>query len=194
MNPEGLFVILQCLVLLLVLIMPQHLHYFPHALQNRTPGSHGDISCPPQALQSRTLDGAFALITGIQLFAYILVFQRNVFDVMALSELLPAFVYLALCTAPAWAGFRAKEGEHSVQRSRALILSNIVLALLMVLWGSDVIAFPTSFMRVSELEVGAALSIAFCALLIWVVPLPQRNYEASTSCSVLCRPNRALQL
>ena len=67
-------------------------------------------------------------------------------------ELLAPVIYIAVCIAPAWAGFRARDGEHAVQRSRALMLSNVVLALVMVLLGLDMLTFPTSFMRVGGRE------------------------------------------
>ena len=143
-----------------------------------------------QAFQSRNMDGAFALITGAQLIAYITIFWSDVFETKG-QELAPAFVYLALCVAPAWVGFRSRDGEHAAHRSRALMLSNAVLTLLMVLWGLDVIVFPTSFLRVSEWR-GQYGSFFFykvefsCAL--------RGNYSARSTCSVLCRPNQALQL
>ena len=65
------------------------------------------------------------------------------------QELASAFVYFTLSTAPAWAGFHSRDGEHAGRRSRALILSNVALSLFMVLWGLDAIPFPTSFMPVS---------------------------------------------
>ena len=83
----------------------------------------------------------------MQLSSYILVFLPKFLETRG-SELIPPFLYLVACIAPAWAGFRARDGEHAVQRSRALMLSNVILALVMVLLGLDVLTFPTSFMRV----------------------------------------------
>ena len=97
----------------------------------------------PQALQNRNPDCVFALIVGVQLFLYNILFLPKVL------ELASAFVYFALSTAPAWAGLRSRGGEHAVQRSRALMLSNVALSLFMVLWGLDAIPFPTAFMPVS---------------------------------------------
>ena len=84
------------------------------------------------------------------MFLYSILTLPKVLETKGL-ELASAFVYFALSTAPAWAGFRSRDGEHAaVQRSRALMLSNVTLSLFMVLWGLDTIAFPTSFMPVSR--------------------------------------------
>ena len=99
-------------------------------------------------LQNRRLDGAFALILWAQLFAYILLDLPRVLETRG-KELVSAVVYFAICTAPAWAGLRSRGGEHAIQqRSRALMLSNVAISLLMVLWGFDMVIAPTSFMRV----------------------------------------------
>ena len=114
---------------------------------SRTVMFHGDFPCPPQALQNRNLDVAFALVLWAQLFAYILINLPNVLETRG-QALVSAVVYFALCSAPAWAGFRSRGGEHAVQRSRALVLTNIAVSLLMLLWGFDLVIAPTSFMRV----------------------------------------------
>ena len=75
------------------------------------------------------------------------------------QELASAFVYFVLSTAPAWAGFRSRDGEHAVLRSRVLMLSNVALSLFIVLWGLDVIAFPISFMPVSLLDLSYVVFI-----------------------------------
>ena len=107
-----------------------------------------DISCPPQALQNRNLDNVFALILWAQLFAYILLDLPRVLETRG-KELVSAVVYFSLCSAPAWVGLRSGGGWHAVQqRSRALMLSNVALSLLMVLRGFDMVIAPTSFMRV----------------------------------------------
>ena len=106
-----------------------------------------DISCPPQALQNQNLDNAFALILWAQLFTYILIDLPKVLETGG-QELVSAVIYFVLSTAPAWAGLRSRGGEHAVHRSRALMLSNVALSLLMVLWGFDMVIAPTSFMRV----------------------------------------------
>ena len=106
-----------------------------------------DISCLFQALQNRNLDSAFTIILWAQLFAYILLDLPKVLETGG-QELVSAVVYFALCSVPAWAGFRSRGGEHAVHRSYALMLSNVALSLLMVLWGFDMVIAPTSFMRV----------------------------------------------
>ena len=105
---------------------------------------------PPQALQNRNLDGAFALIVGVPLFLYNLLYLPKVLQSRA-RELVAAFVYLALCIAPAWAGFCCswRNGGQAIQRSRALMLSSALLSVIMVLYGLDVIVLPSSFIRVS---------------------------------------------
>ena len=123
-------------------------------MRNAMPGllivalSHCDISCSSQALQNRNLDGAFALIVGMPLFLYTILYLPKVLQSRA-RELVAAFVYLALCIAPAWAGLRSRVGEHAAQRSRALMLSNAVMSVIVVLYGLDVIVLPSSFIQVS---------------------------------------------
>ena len=81
-----------------------------------------DISCLFQALQNRNLDSAFTIILWAQLFAYILLDLPKVLETGG-QELVSAVVYFALCSVPAWAGFRSRGGEHAVHRSYALMLS-----------------------------------------------------------------------
>lgn len=116
--------------------------------------------CPFQALRNRSPDGAFALITGAQILAYSLSFllPKVLEPSHRVRELLPAVLYLALCTAPAWVGFRSREdGARALRRSCALLLSNAALSLLMVLYGLDVMLFTTPFLRVSGWVGSAAL-------------------------------------
>ena len=105
------------------------------------------ILCSSQALQNRSLNGAFALFLGVQLLAYVLIYLPRILETRG-KELAPAIVYSALCVTPALAGLRSRGGEHAAQRSLTLVFSNLALALLMVLWGLDFVVFPTSFMQV----------------------------------------------
>ena len=98
------------------------------------------------------------------MFLYSILTLPKVLETKGL-ELASAFVYFALSTAPAWAGFHSRGGEHAGRRSRALMLSNVALSLFMVLWGLDVIAFPTAFMPVSWLGGG----MYYASLFIYLV-------------------------
>ena len=109
---------------------------------------YSEMPCPSQALQSRNLDCVYALIMGVQLIAYVLVTLNKVLETSG-REMMPALVYFTLCTAPAWACLRSRGGEQAVRRSRTLMLSNIAMSLFLVLWGLDMIPFPTAFMPVS---------------------------------------------
>ena len=126
---------------------------------------------PPQAFQNRNLDSAFALILWPQLFAYILIDLPKVLETRG-QELVSAVVYFALCSAPAWAGFRSRGGGHAVQRCRALMLSNVALSLLIVLWGLDMVIAPTSFMRVSGWAGGRSYVVYWSGELVIIFMQP----------------------